>query len=347
MIDGFFSKIAAEIEALPLPEPIKQGLALFYQSYQRIILTLPEKDQIVSLKMALIAYPKLILKEFLEPFLFSHYHAKERQPFDFFQFGLDMVRPLVDETQECVLGIEHIQAIDTATRRGENTILFSNHQAEIDPQIISLLLSSHSKHISEDLICVAGHRVTQDPLAIPFSRGRNLICIYSKKYIDHPPEKRAEKLNHNARALGEIEELLRQGGAVIYIAPSGGRDRFSAGGESVIPASFDPQSIEIFRLLSKKAKKTTNFRLLALHTIEQLPPPKGNNIQLGEERIAKRAPAGISVGKLIDMDHIDIEIELATQGDVSTKQEKRARRASLLDRELQSMYRILCQEIGK
>jgi glycerol-3-phosphate O-acyltransferase len=34
--------------------------------------------------------------------------------------------------------------------------------------------------------------VITDPLAIPFSMGCDLICIYSKKYIDVIPEKREE-----------------------------------------------------------------------------------------------------------------------------------------------------------
>ena len=43
------------------------------------------------------------------------------------------------------------------------------------------------------MIFVAGERVITDPLAIPFSMGSNLLCIYSKRYIDHPPEKKIEK----------------------------------------------------------------------------------------------------------------------------------------------------------
>ena len=34
-------------------------------------------------------------------------------------------------------------------------------------------------------------------MAMPFSMGRNLLCIYSKRHLGHPPEQRAAKQKHN------------------------------------------------------------------------------------------------------------------------------------------------------
>ena len=36
---------------------------------------------------------------------------------------------------------------------------------------------------------MAGGRVVGDPLAQPFSMGRNLFCVHSKKYIDIEEDK--------------------------------------------------------------------------------------------------------------------------------------------------------------
>ena len=69
-------------------------------------------------------------------------------------------------------------------------IFLANHQIEADPQAISLLLDDLYPNFAENMIFVAGERVITDPFAIPFSMGRNLLCIYSKRYIDHPPEKK-------------------------------------------------------------------------------------------------------------------------------------------------------------
>ncbi len=55
-------------------------------------------------------------------------------------------------------------------------------QTEADPQVTSLLFEKEGfQDLSERLISVAGHRVTTDPVCMPFRMGRNLLCIYSKK----------------------------------------------------------------------------------------------------------------------------------------------------------------------
>ncbi len=57
-------------------------------------------------------------------------------------------------------------------------------QTEADPQVTSLLFDREGfQDLSERLISVAGHRVTTDPVCMPFSMGRNLFCIYSKKLV--------------------------------------------------------------------------------------------------------------------------------------------------------------------
>jgi glycerol-3-phosphate O-acyltransferase len=75
------------------------------------------------------------------------------------------------------------------------------------------------------LINVAGHRVTTDPLAIPFSMGRNLFCIYSKKYMEDPPEQKPEKQKHNVRTLKTMADMLVSG------ALEGGREGGSQEGK--------------------------------------------------------------------------------------------------------------------
>jgi len=72
-----------------------------------------------------------------------------------------------------------------------------------------LLEKTHAK-FGEELIFVAGTRVTSDPFAIPFSMGRNLLCIHSKKYIDTPIEKKHEKLMHNKRTMERMVDLLNE-----------------------------------------------------------------------------------------------------------------------------------------
>ena len=60
-----------------------------------------------------------------------------------------------------------------------------------------------------------------------------------------------------------MSSLLSEGGKVIYVAPSGGRDRKNLN-DKIVVAPFDPQSIEMFSLMARKAKKPTHFYPLSL-----------------------------------------------------------------------------------
>ena len=128
-----------------------------------------------------------------------------------------------------------------------------------------ILLDEKYSEIAKKMIFVAGERVIKDPLAIPFSMGCDLLCIYSKKHINNIPKLKEEKLLHNRKTMQVMRDLLSEGGQIIYVAPSGGRDRPNNKKEIEI-APFDSQSIEMFYLISKRAKKKTHFFPLTLST---------------------------------------------------------------------------------
>ena len=90
-------------------------------------------------------------------------------------------------------------SLHTQVKDGDNVVLFANHQSEADPQIFSVLLDPKYPGFAEQTIFVAGDRVTTDLLAGPFSMGRNLLCIFSKKHIENPPELKSEKCVLRAR----------------------------------------------------------------------------------------------------------------------------------------------------
>jgi glycerol-3-phosphate O-acyltransferase len=246
-------------------------------------------------------YRLQILKETENPTPFSIYHlALPSQR----EFGLSFFRPLIDFERSQILGMDHLKEINEKIERKENVILLSNHQTEPDPQAISLLLEKPFPKLMEGMIFVAGDRVIRDPVAIPMSLGCNLLCIYSKKYIDTPPEKREEKLLHNKRTLGKMEELLREGGKLIYVAPSGGRDRKEEKG-TLLPAPFVPESVELLYLIGKKSGSKTSFHTLALKTYDLLPPPPTINIALGEERRLTHTPIHLNFGAELQLDNIE------------------------------------------
>ncbi len=135
------------------------------------------------------------------------------------------MRPLVDEKLSTIRGEKNLSEVQSHLKKGHNVVFLANHQIEADPQAISILLDGRFPNIAPEMIFVAGERVITDPLAVPFSMGRSLLCIYSKRYIDNPPEKKAAKQVHNKRTMELMSHLLKEGGKCIYVAPSGGRDR--------------------------------------------------------------------------------------------------------------------------
>ena len=249
-------------------------------------------------------YLDLVAKQMTCPYSFELFHQQVRHPFDYYTFGIDFFRPIIDPAESIVLGLDYAEEIDLHIRAGNNVILLANHQIEADPLAINLLLESSYPELAQKMIFVAGMRVITDPLAVPFSLGRNLLCIYSKRYIDHPPELKSEKQLHNKRTMERMVGLLSEGGHCIYVAPSGGRDRPNEEGVVEI-APFDPQSIEMFFLMSQKANRPTFFYSLALKTYTILPPPETIQVELGEIRRTSRGGGKLCFGPKIDMEHYE------------------------------------------
>ncbi len=233
---------------------------------------------------------------------FELFHKKITQPFDYQQFGVDFLKPLVDLEHSQIFGLENLKKIQHFINNKENIIFLANHQSEVDPLLIYLLLEKRFPKLATDIIYVAGERVITDPLAIPFSMGCNLLCIYSKRYIDLDLKLKHQKQIHNKKVMSLMSSLLVEGSKAIYVAPSGGRDRKDETRKIQI-APFDPQSLEMFYLMCKKAKTPTHFFPLTLATYDIMPPPEKIQIEMGEKRITNRGSIFISFSDELDMEH--------------------------------------------
>ncbi len=310
--NAFLTKLKEYAKEGSLPPKYADILEQFYLGYQQAV-----ASQEGNYDKPFFDLLELIKQQCLEPFIFQPYHQHLRKPFDYYQFGVDLVKPLVDMPNSSVQGLDHLKNIADSLERGENAIFLANHQVEADPQAISILLENTYPRFAEEMIFVAGERVITDPLAVPFSMGRNLLCIFSKRYIDHPPEQKMKKQLHNKRTMELMSQLLSEGGKAIYVAPSGGRDRPNASGVVEI-ASFDPQSIEMLYLMAVRAGHPTHFYPLALKTYQLLPPPETVQVELGEARNAKRADIHLAFGNQIDMENFP----------GSENQDKHARRSA-------------------
>lgn len=300
----------------------------FLTSYEAI---LKKKQLNVEKQRAiLICYGDLILAHLKHPPKFECYHKAIRSPIDCYQVGLEFFRPLVDFTHSTLKGKEHLKQMEEQLARGENVVLYANHQTEADPQVISLLLEKDFSKLAEEMIYVAGERVVTDALAVPFSLGRHLFCVYSKKYFDAHPDRKVQMLEHNKKTIFIMGQHMKEGGKCIIIFPSGGRDRPNIDGVVEV-AAFDPQSVELLHLLGRKCGKPTHFYPLALSTHDILPPPQGLQINLGEERRNNEAPIHIAFGQEIHMENFP-------KSDTTDKEQKRIARAGYVWKLVCEMY---------
>lgn len=314
-----------------LPDKIGKVLRSFYENYSQAL----KESGIDPAEYVPVfdTYLNLVQAQITAPFSFQPYHQKIQHPFDYYTFGLDFIRPLVDQTRSTLSSEKHIDKVVSHLKQGNNVIFLANHQTEADPQAISILLEKKYPNLGSEMIFVAGERVITDPLAVPFSMGRNLLCIYSKRYIDNPPEHKAAKQLHNKRTMALMSELLREGGKCIYVAPSGGRDRMNAQGVVEV-APFDPQSIKMFYLMAQKAGHPTFFYPMALATYDLLPPPETIQVELGEVRATKRSPIHLAIGPELDMENFPGH-------DEPDKQIRRQLRADYIWKQVYNDYKTL------
>lgn len=276
-----------------------------------------------------------VIEQMETPIPFSNFHRAIKAPYNFHQLTLSLFEPLIDYKHSKLLGKENLSKMEAQLKKGENVILLSNHQSEADPQLMTLTLRKMYPTLVSRFIFVAGHRVTQDILAVPLSLGLNLLCIYSKNYINSPLDQRAKKQSHNQSTIKEMKRLLQKGGSCIYVACSGGRDRKKEDG-SLEPAPFDPDSVELFSLIANRARTPTHFYPLAMHTYEILPPPKERVYALGETRVFYHAPAHFYFGEEIDLTNL--------HQDISDKKERRNTRAQTIWERVKSQYNELTHD---
>lgn len=293
----FLDKLKSYQDEGLIPSKVGITLEYFFHDYMRAL----EENGLVSSDYLWLFYDylEIVKNQTHAPYHFEPYHKMVEEPYNFHKFGIEFFRPLIHMEKSTLLGLDNVKEIESHIASGHNVVLFANHQIEADPIAIFLFLEKTAPLLVKKLIFVAGERVITDPLAVPFSIGCNLLCIYSKRYIDNPPELKAEKQSHNGKTMKLMRHLLDEGGHCIYVAPSGGRDRPDKDGK-IYPAPFDPQSIEMFYLMASHAQKPTYFYPLSLATYSILPPPETIQTELGEKRNTKASAIHLAFGNAVN-----------------------------------------------
>ncbi|OIV92976.1 hypothetical protein TanjilG_20638 [Lupinus angustifolius] len=326
------SGLKKEVEAGSLPPNVAAGMEELYNNYKNAVFQSGDPKANETVLSNMTVFLDLIFLDVTDPFVFQPHHKAKRKPFDYYMFGQNYIRPLVDYRNSYVGNMSLFIEIEEKLKKGHNIIFMSNHQTEADPAIISLLLEKQLPYIAENMMYVAGDRVVTDPVCKPFSIGRNLICVYSKKHmLDDPeliemkrkantqslkemavllrnlicvyskkhmlddPELIEMKRKANTQSLKEMAVLLRGGSQLIWIAPSGGRDRQDPHTGEWAPAPFDASSVDNMRRLVDHSGPPGHVYPLAISCHEIMPPPMKVEKEIGEKRLISFHGTGLSV----------------------------------------------------
>lgn len=277
------------------------GLLSSYKS--QLLVALGDDDRAATavtsiFKDMIKAYAEQLLGE---SYTFPSFHRAIREPFDYYQMANAYIGSLIDFDRSILRYSSRWSKVQQQLEAGENVIFLGNHQSEGDAAFIPLLTEVSHPGLGEQVIYVAGGRVVSDLLAKPFSMGKNLLCVVSKKHMDEDAAKKSAQMKQNLTTLKEMQLLLNKGGALIWIAPAGGRDRRKPDG-TLIPDEFDPQAVEMMRKLgTKKTSALSHFYPLAMATYDIMPPPATTEKELGEKRVVNYTGVGLSLGEEIDV----------------------------------------------
>lgn len=236
------------------------------------------------------------------PFEFPSHHLAIREPFDYYQMANAYIGSLIEFDRSILRYPERWTKVQEQLAAGDNVIMLGNHQSEGDAAFIPLLTEVSHPGLGEQVTYVAGDRVVTDLLCKPFSMGKNLLCVHSKKHMDDDPSLKSAKMKQNLNTVKEMQRLLKKGGLLIWIAPAGGRDRRAPDG-TITPDNWDPAAVEMMRKLgTKKGAAKTHYYPLAMATYDIMPPPATKEKSIGEERVVNFTGAGLSLGEEIDVD---------------------------------------------
>jgi glycerol-3-phosphate O-acyltransferase len=336
---GLLEKLSA---AGKLPVPLLNQWRDFYESYRGAVVgsgAPGASEELAARVQATIAdtvFNQMSGKD--NAYEFPSAHRRLLEPYDYYQFGQRYVGSLI-EFESSVLGRPDRWArVADQLARGENVVLLANHQTEADPGVFAHMLAASHPRLAEEVNYVAGDRVVTDPLCKPFSMGRNLFCVHSKRHMGDDPAVKAAKMETNRKTLVAMQRALNAGGCLLWIAPAGGRDRPDAETGAWLPDKWDPAAVELMRNLAARAKPRGHIYPMAMFSWPVMPPPKAVEKALGERRVTAYSGVGISLCEELTAD------ELAPAPKDASPEEKEAAQRALAEtaqRRVTDEYRLL------
>ena len=155
--EEFFGALQKGVDSGKLPKPLYAAFEDFYNNYKQIVLGSDAPDaspELVARVMGSIA--DRTFNQFLDPYTFPSYHTRLLEPYDYYKFGQNYVRTLINFNKSVVGHLERFEKIQEQLDAGDNVVLLANHQTEADPGVWALLLEKKLPRLATEIIYVAG-----------------------------------------------------------------------------------------------------------------------------------------------------------------------------------------------
>lgn len=139
---AIFSQIQAGVNNA-LEEKVKAGKA--NAKFVNIVKGFLEEYSVTSMeakltpdifKYQVTSFLKFVQDAMENPFKFEPgLHRSIRQPFDYYKWGNDFMRPLIITEKSRLVGLENVKQMIELTSKGENVIILANHQVSAQPNM--------------------------------------------------------------------------------------------------------------------------------------------------------------------------------------------------------------------
>lgn len=212
--EEFFGALQKGVDSGKLPTPLYAAFEDFYNNYKQTVLGSDAPDanpELVARVMGSIA--DRTFNQFLDPYTFPSYHTRLLEPYDYYKFGQNYVRTLINFDKSVVGHLERFEKIQEQLDAGDNVVLLANHQTEADPGVWALLLEKKLPRLATEIIYVAGDA---DSEICVTTTPHNLLLNFSASRYMHGLCARPPAMQREALCLQGVAHLVLPQSACIH-----------------------------------------------------------------------------------------------------------------------------------
>jgi 1-acyl-sn-glycerol-3-phosphate acyltransferase len=200
-----------------------------------------------------------------------------------------------------IQGVEHLISAIYTLRQGFNVLLVQNHRSGADILLMETLIRRRlGKDIASDWAYMAGHAVNLYAIPLMVSLATRRFQIFSAKYRSTGlvGNTDADMARQNTRSLMSLRKYCFNGGRIVVLYPEGGR-----GDDSM--KMGEPRTVCIPQIMRRGSKRKLYILPTYVNGTANILPTVRSKNEFNEIFVnAQRGTASLSLGQLVNWDHI-------------------------------------------